>query len=94
MDDARDVAKLREDGAFVAAAIRRKKLFIVLSAVGVVVGLGLGVWWTLIAPPASSGGLHIVLVVLVLLNARQNLRQYRYACALERREPSPLTADA
>jgi hypothetical protein len=29
-----------------------------------------------------------VIVVLVLLNARQNLRQYRYACLIEKLLPT------
>ena len=71
---------------FVRTAVRRKKLFLVLSVTGVAIGLGLGVWfgyrsW---AKPEATGALHFVVVVLVLLNARANLRQYRFAAALER----------
>ena len=71
---------------FVRNAVRRKKLFLVLSATGVAIGLGLAVWfgyrrW---AAPEATGALPFVVVVLVLLNARANLRQYRFAEALER----------
>ncbi len=71
---------------FVRTAVRRKKLFLALSAAGVATGLGLAVWfgyrsW---ADPGSVSGLAFAVVVLVLLNARGNLRQYRYASALER----------
>ncbi len=71
---------------FVRTAVRRKKLFLVLSATGVAIGLGLAVWfgyrrW---AEPQATGALPLVVVVLVLLNARANLRQYRFAEALER----------
>jgi hypothetical protein len=71
---------------FVRTAVRRKKLFLVLSVAGVAIGLGLAVLygyrsW---AKPEATGTLHFVVVVLVLLNARANLRQYRFAAALER----------
>lgn len=71
---------------FARTAVRRKKLFLVLSVVGVAVGLGLAAWfgyrrW---ADPSTASGLSIVVVLLVLLNARANLRQYRFALALER----------
>ncbi len=70
---------------FVRTAVRRKKVFLVLSVAGVAIGLGLAVWfgyrrW---AEPEATGALHFVIVVLVLLNARANLRQYRFAAALE-----------
>jgi len=71
---------------FVRTAVRRKKVFLVLSVAGVAIGLGLAVWfgyrrW---AEPQATGALPLVVVVLVLLNARANLRQYRFAEALER----------
>ena len=75
-----------DDLPFVTRAIARKRLFVVLSVVGVLVGLGLGIWWAFIAPPdPSTRGLKAIVVVLVLLNARGNLRQFRYASALEKR---------
>ncbi len=71
---------------FVRTAVRRKKLFLILSATGVAIGLGLAAWfgyrrW---AEPNAPTALHFVVVVLILLNARANLRQYRFAGALER----------
>ncbi len=71
---------------FVRTAVRRKKLFLILSATGVAIGLGLAAWfgyrrW---AEPDAPAALGFVVVVLVLLNARANLRQYRVAAALER----------
>ena len=71
---------------FVRTAVRRKKLFLVLSVTGVAVGLGLAAWfgyrrW---AEPGAPAGLPLIVVVLILLNARGNLRQYRFAGALER----------
>ncbi len=67
---------------FVARAIGRKRLFLWLSVVGVLAGVGLAGWAALAANDGAPG-LRWVIVVLVLLNARQNLRQYRYASALE-----------
>jgi hypothetical protein len=71
---------------FARAAVRRKRLFLGLSFVGVAVGAGLTAWygWRRWADPDYPLGLRAVIVVLILLNARQNLRQYRYAVALER----------
>ncbi len=71
---------------FIRTAVRRKKLFLILSATGVAIGLGLAVWfgyrrW---AEPDAPAALRFVVVVLILLNARSNLRQYRFAVALER----------
>ncbi len=65
--------------------IRRKKLFLALSLVSVVVGLGLAGYsfWRASTTTDFDAGIHFVLVVLILLNARQNLRQYNYAKILE-----------
>jgi len=66
-------------------AIQKRKLFLVLSITSVIVGLGLAVFYSWEAYTQSSFdiGIHFVLVVLILLNARQNLRQYSYARILE-----------
>jgi len=66
-------------------AIKRKKLFLVLSITSVIVGLGLAIFysWEAYTQPDFDIGIHFVLVVLILLNARQNLRQYGYAKILE-----------
>ena len=37
--------------------------------------------------PAFEVGARMVIIVLVLLNSRQNLRQYRFAGILEKLEP-------
>ena len=71
---------------FTDRTIRRKRVFLQLSALGVIVGLGLAAhlawrWSTL---PDSTAGLQFVIIVLVLLNGRQNLRQFRYAGILEK----------
>jgi len=67
--------------AFVARFIRRQKLFATLSAVGVAVGLSLALYWALDGKPGSK--LQFVVVILVLLNARNQLRQWRVAKAFE-----------
>ena len=70
---------------FLANAIRRKDLFVRLSVAGVVIAIGLSGWyvWRGLDGEAGSGGTGWVLVVLILLNARQNLRQHKYAVLLE-----------
>lgn len=64
-----------------ARAIKRKNLFLILSLVSVGVGLGLTVFysWEAYTQPNFDAGIHFVLVIMILLNARQNLRQYNYA---------------
>ena len=69
--------------AFAARAVRRKGLFLALSVAGVLVGLGLGIFFWLTHEPGDPAGLQAVVVVLILLNARGNLRQVRYVTALE-----------
>jgi len=71
---------------FSKKAIKRKKLFLRLSAIGVVVGLGLMVFytWQFVTQHDFSVGIHAVLVLLILLIARLNLRQHYYAKILEK----------
>ena len=68
---------------FAKRAIGRKRVFGVLSMVGVAVGLGLALTFALTHQPGDPIGLQAVVVVLILLNARGNLRQVRYVNALE-----------
>ena len=77
------MSRPRELSAFAERAIGRKRLFLALSALGVVVGLGLGLFFWLTHEPGDPTGLQAVVVVLILLNARGNLRQVRYVNALE-----------
>ena len=69
----------------VVKAMQRKKLFLLLSVLSVIVGLSLAAFyfWEAYVQPDFDIGIHFVLVVMILLNARQNLRQYRYARILE-----------
>ncbi len=67
---------------FVDQAIRRERLFLILSGVSVVVGLsaiGLAAWR---GATGGDAGPTFVIAILVLLNGRQNLRQHKYARAL------------
>jgi len=73
------------DRVFAARAVRRKGVFLALSVAGVAVGTVLAAyyvyrWWN---DPGYPVAVRAVVVVLILLNARQNLRQYRYARVLE-----------
>ena len=75
--------------AFVRRAIHRKGLFLKLSVASLIVAAGLVVlysifWWRDHSYPV---GPRAVIILLVLLNARQNLRQYRYAGVLEQLVP-------
>jgi hypothetical protein len=67
--------------AFVARTIRRSRLFLALSIAGVAAGAALALYFGArkIADPRFPIGARAVIVVLVLLNARMNLRQYRHA---------------
>jgi ABC-type transport system involved in cytochrome c biogenesis permease subunit len=69
------------DQRFATRAIRRKRLFLGLSIAGLVIAFALTIlygflWWRNPAFPIAP---RAVIVLLVLLNARQNLRQYKYA---------------
>ena len=71
--------------AFARRAVRRKRLFLKLSVASLIVAAGLVVlystfWWRDHSYPV---GPRAVIILLILLNARQNLRQYRYAGVLE-----------
>ena len=70
---------------FVERALRRKKLFLALSIVGIVIAVGLAAYYGFrrLTDPTFPIGSHAVIVVLILLNSRQNLRQYRFASFIE-----------
>jgi hypothetical protein len=72
--------------AFAARAIRRKVVFRVLSIAGIIIAAGLTLFygWERLRDPSYPLAPRLVLVVLILLNARQNLRQHKYATLLEK----------
>jgi len=72
------------ESAFARRALRRRPLFLALSIAGIAVALGLSSYyaWRRAHDPQFALAARAVIVVLVLLNARQNLRQYRYATVL------------
>ena len=61
-------------------AVRRRALFLALSVAGLVIAIGLTVFyaWRKLHDPSFPVGARAVIVLLILLNSRQNLRQYRY----------------
>ena len=71
---------------FARTAVRRKRLFLGLTIVGVVAASILAVFfgYRRLVEPGYAVGVRAALVVLILLNARQNLRQHRYAALLDK----------
>jgi hypothetical protein len=71
---------------FAARVVRRRRLFFGLAVAGVGIGFGLSCYygWRVAHDPAFPIGPRAVIVLLILLNARQNLRQYRYAGVIEK----------
>lgn len=70
---------------FAERAVRRKGLFLKLAIAGVVIAGGLSVYYAYrtLTDPGFGIGPRAVIILLILLNSRQNLRQYRYAGVLE-----------
>ena len=69
----------------VERAVRRKKLFLVLSIVGIVIAGVFAAYsgFRRLNDPTYPIGPRAVIVILILLNSRQNLRQYRFASFIE-----------
>jgi hypothetical protein len=87
MAEPRSEADLSEvERAFAARAVRRKEVFRVLSIAGIAIAAVLAVFygWERAHDPSYPLGPRMVLVVLILLNSRQNLRQHKYATLLEK----------
>lgn len=87
MAELRPTASLSEvERAFAARAVRRKELFRILSIAGIVIAALLAVFygWERAHDPSFPIGPRLVLIVLILLNSRQNLRQHKYAALLEK----------
>ena len=70
---------------FVERALRRKRLFLALSIVGIVLAVVLAAYFGFrrLNDPTFPIGPRAVIVVLILLNSRQNLRQYRFASFID-----------
>ena len=82
-------ALTESERAFVARALRRRKLFLALSIAGIVIAVALSGYygWRKVHDPAFEIGARMVIVLLILLNSRQNLRQYRFAGILTKLQP-------
>jgi hypothetical protein len=79
------------ESRFVARVLRRKRLFLALSIGGLAIAALLSIYYVyrVVHDPDFPIGPRAVIVLLILLNARQNLRQYRYAGVLEQLMPGP-----
>ena len=75
---------------FAERAVARRRRFLVLSIIGVVIGLSLAAYYAgcVIQDPSYPLKGRGVLVLLILLNARNNLRQYRFAGVLQKLLPA------
>jgi len=71
---------------FAARAIRRKQLFRTISNVSIAVAVMLAVVYGFerLRDPTFAIAPRAVIILLILLNARQNLRQHKYAAILEK----------
>ena len=71
---------------FAAKAIRRKQLFRTISNLSIGVALLLAVVYGFerLNDPSFQLAPRAVIILLILLNARQNLRQHKYAAILEK----------
>lgn len=81
---------------FAERAVRRQRLFLVLSLVSVAIAACLAIFYAYerFTDPAYPIGPRAVIVLLILLNARMNLRQYRYAGVLAQLLPPGEEASA
>jgi hypothetical protein len=70
------------DARFVAGALRRERVFRAAMIVGVAIGLSLLGLSLFRLSTGVAWGSSFVIATLVLLNARQNLRQCRYVRVL------------
>jgi hypothetical protein len=72
--------------AFAAKAIRRKDLFRTISNVSIAIAALLAIVYGVerVRDPSFSLVPRAVIILLILLNARQNLRQHKYAAILEK----------
>jgi hypothetical protein len=70
---------------FALKTIQRKQTYLVISILSVIIGVCLTLYYSWLANTVIDfeKGIHAILIILILLNARQNLRQYNYAKILE-----------
>jgi type III secretory pathway component EscS len=89
IDRTMEPALSESERAFVARAISRRRLFLALSLSGLVIGAMLSLHYGArkLQDPSFPVGAKVVILVLILLNSRQNLRQYRFAGILEKIRP-------
>ena len=71
---------------FAAKAIRRKQLFRKISNISIAVAVLLAIVYGFerLHDPTFQLAPRAVIILLILLNARQNLRQHKYAAILEK----------
>ena len=76
---------------FVEKAIGRSRVFLVVMWVGLAIGLSLLIHTIYLALTSSGDNqaLRAIVAIMILLNARQNLRQHKYAEALRKLYPAP-----
>ena len=79
------------EARFAERVIRRRSLFLALSLIGIGVALVLAGYYASrrLEDPAFPVGVRAALVILILLNARQNFRQYRVAGLLGKMRAAP-----
>lgn len=79
------------DSRFADRAILGRPRFLILSLSGVVVAAVLCGYYAYqrVQDPTYPLGVRAALVVLILLNARQNLRQYKFATLLAAAREKP-----
>lgn len=83
--------------ALISKNIYKQSRFLLLSLASLMTGLSLAEYyaWKAFAQPEFNPGIHIVVVILILLNARQNLRQHYLANLLSKlRQHSSMPAYA
>ncbi len=85
----RDEPLTESERAFAARAVRRKRLFLNLSSASIAVALALALvyGYERLRDPSFPLAPHAVIILLILLNARQNLRQHKHAAILEKLIP-------
>ena len=86
MSDSSPGAIGETERAFADRAIRRKRLFLILSNLSIAVALLLAVvyGYERFVDPSYPIAPRAIIILLILLNARQNLRQHKYATILEK----------